>query len=830
MKLRFYLLDVSYEVHGGKPVIIIWGITEDGERILIKDNTFRPYFYVLPEEGADLNYIASRIRSLSKGKSPIINVEIVDKKYFGKPVKAIRVTTVIPEYVREYREEVKGIRGVKEVLEADIRFAMRYLIDKDITPCSWYEVEVEGPFSEGKYRVSKVYKVVESRYTKLEKELPPKFKLLAFDIEVYNPRGAPRPDKDPVIIISMMNSEGEIKQLVAKDGGGKVDDELIMNFIKYVKEYDPDIIVGYNSNGFDWPYLMDRSKVLGIKLDVGRVRGGTPRTSAYGHISVPGRLNVDLYNFAEEIPEVKIKSLEEVAEYLGVMKRSERVLIPWYEIYKYWDDKEKRNILLQYARDDVVATAGLADKFIPFAIQLSSLTGLPLDQVGAASVGFRLEWYLMRAAYKYGELIPNRVERKYEPYKGAIVLEPKRGVHENIAVLDFSSMYPNLMIKYNIGPDTYVEGECSEDECYTIPDLGYKFRKHPPGFYKMVLETLLKLRKAVKEQMKKYPENSPEYRVLNERQKALKVLANASYGYMGWVGARWYFRKGAEAVTALGRATIRRAIEIARSLGLDVIYGDTDSLFVTYDEAKVNEFIKRVEKKLGLEIKIDKIYKRVFFTEAKKRYIGLTPNGTIDIVGFEAVRGDWAEIAKEVQERVARIVLMEGSTDKAVEYVREVIKELREGKIPIEKLIIWKSITKKLNEYSVDAPHVVAAKRLVEAGGKVEVGDKIGYVITKGSGKISSRAYPYFMIKDPREIDADYYVEHQIVPAALRILSYFGVSEKQLVGVGKAAKTILDFLGGGGGSKAPSKPRPSKGGTKKELRTSKSKWKKGKLF
>ncbi len=792
MTLRFYLLDTSYEVVGRTPVVLIWALKEDGTPILIKDPSFRPYFYALLEDSADPEEVRSKVLKLSKPASPIISAEVVDRKYYGRPVKALRIVTQIPEYVRTYREEVKLIKGVKEVLEADIRFAMRYMIDKDITPCAWYEVEAEGPFSEGRYRVPEVYRVSNPTYKQLER-MPPKLKTLAFDIEVYNPSGAPRPEKDPVIIVSLMNSEGEVKLLKAGDGGPKPDREVLEGFRKYVLEYDPDVIVGYNSNGFDWPYLLDRGKVIGVKLDVGRVRNAQPRTSAYGHISVPGRLNVDLYDFAEEIHEVKIKSLEEVADYLGVMKKSERTNVPWYEIYKYWDDPKKREILLKYARDDVVSTMGLAEKFLPFAIQLSNLTGLPLDQVGAASVGFRLEWYLIRAAFKYGELVPNRVERPYEPYKGAIVLEPVKGVHDNVAVLDFSSMYPNLMIKYNIGPDTFVRGECGEDKCYIIPGLGYKFRKEPPGFYKSVLETLLTLRKKVKEEMKKYPPDSPEYRLLDERQKALKVLANASYGYMGWVGARWYFREGAEAVTALGRATITKAIEIAKSLGLRVIYGDTDSLFVSYDERRVKEFIRRVEEELGLEIKIDKIYRRVFFTEAKKRYVGLTLDGRVDIVGFEAVRGDWTDIAKEVQEEVAKIVLSTGKVDDAINYVRRVVKELREGRIPIEKLIIWKSITRRLEEYSVDAPHVVAAKRLAKAGIKVDVGSKVGYVIVKGSGKISSRAYPYMMVK-PEDVDAEYYVKHQIIPAALRILSYFGVTEKQLEAAGKGTRTLMDFF------------------------------------
>ena len=791
MRLSFYLLDVSYEVVGDEPVILLWGLKDDGSPILLLDRSFRPYFYVLPEEGTDLKQLSQRIKALSKPKSPITDVDMEDMKYYGKPVKVLTVKTVIPEYVREYREEIRKFPEVRDVLEADIRFSMRYLIDKDITPSSWLEAEVLGPKTEGRYRVKEVYEVV-GEFKEIPNKLPPKMKVMAFDIEVYNPGGSPKPEKDPVIIVSLATNDGLLKIIPAKDGS-KGDALAIKEFVNFVKTYDPDIIVGYNSNGFDWPYLIKRSEILGVTLDVGRVKKGVPRTSVYGHISVQGRANVDLYDFAREIYEVKIKSLEEVADYLGVMKKSERTLIPWYEIYMYWDDLKKRETLVKYARDDVLSTLGLSDKFLPFATQLSSLTGLPLDQVGAASVAFRLEWFLMRSARKFRELVPNRVERPYSTYKGAIVLQPKKGVHHNIAVLDFSSMYPNLMIKYNIGPDTFVDGPRDESECYIIPELGYKFRREPPGFYKSVLTTLLTLRRKVKEDMKKFPAESPEYRLLNERQKALKVLANASYGYMGWAGARWYFKEGAEAVTALGRNTIKKAIEIARSLGLEVIYGDTDSLFVTNYEDKVEEFIEKINNELGLEIKVDKVYKKVFFTEAKKRYIGLLDRGKIDIVGFEAVRGDWTEIAKEVQEEVARIILSTEKVEEAINYVRNIVSKLREGKVEKEKLIIWKKISKKIEEYDVSAPHVIAARRLAKAGIKVEPGSEIGYLIAKGSGNISGRAYPFMMLKIDN-IDVDYYVKHQIIPAALRILSYFGVTEKQLEAAGKAKKTLMDYF------------------------------------
>ncbi|MEM0380621.1 MAG: DNA polymerase II [Desulfurococcaceae archaeon] len=793
MELEFYFLDNTYEVVGNEPVIIIWGITRDGRRIVLIDKKFRPYFYAIIDDNADVDEIARRVKQLTEPGSPIINVEIVYKKYFGRRVRALKITTVIPEYVRKYRDKVSKIPGVIDVVEADIRFSMRYIIDKDLKPCSWHVAEVREVPKKTNYRVDAMYEIIGSLRS-LEDTTPPRdLRIIAFDIEVYSKSGSPKPNTDPVIVIGVMNNHGEIKQFTADD---RDDRKPILEFIEYIKKYDPDIIVGYNINGFDWPYLLERCGYLSITLDVSRRSGSQPQTSTYGHISIAGRLNVDLYNFAEEIVEVKMKSLDNIAEYLGVMKKSERVLIDYLDIPKYWDDPSLREKVLKYNRDDLVSTYGLAEKFLPFAIQLANITGLPLDQVGAASVGFRLEWYMMRQAYKFDELAPNRVERPAVSYRGAVVLKPFKGIHRNIAVLDFTSMYPNIMIKYNVGPDTIVKtNTCNENEYYVAPEVKHCFNKEPPGFFKKVLETLLKLRREVRENMKKYPVDSYEYRILDERQRALKILANATYGYMGWVHARWYCRECAEAVTAWGRQTIMTAIDYARKIGLKVIYGDTDSLFVEYVKDKIDELVKVIEEKLGFDIKVDKIYEKLFFTEVKKRYAGLDKEGRVDIVGFEAVRGDWAEIAKEVQEKVTEILLKKDSVYEAIEYVKNIISDIRNAKIPIDKLVIWKTLSKKLEEYSVDAPHVVAARKLIKAGVKISVNDKVGYVVLKGMGKISSRVEPHIFVKDFSKIDIDYYIDHQIIPAALRILSYFGVSEAQLKRTSTGGRSLLDYFG-----------------------------------
>ena len=131
-------------------------------------------------------------------------------------------------------------------------------------------------------------------------------------------------------------------------------------------------------------------------------------------------------------------------------------------------------------------------------------------------------------------------------------------------------------------------------------------------------------------------------------------------------------------------------------------------------------------------MEVGEVYKRIFFTEAKKRYAGLRQDGSLDIVGLEVIRGDWAEVAKKVQEHVLEIILKEQSPKKAVDYVRSVIADLKHRKIPLHDLIIWKTLTKAPDDYAIKAPHVEAAKMLKEKGWRLTSGDKVGYVILAG--------------------------------------------------------------------------------------------------
>lgn len=791
MKVRFWLLDISQEPAGETSEIRLWGVDQKGRRILILDRGFNPSLHVIPSveaEEARRNLISN-----PRLKQAVLLVEVEEKKLFGKPLKALKVVAKGQEAFETLAKGLRKEGWVKEILHDDLRASSQYLLSLDVKPCGWNEVEAREVEPPRNVRVEACF-LAEDRPKAVEVLEAPKLRVLAFSPIYYSEIGSPNPLRDPVLFLATVNSEGEAKVFAASEKG---DDRVLLEaFSSYVEAYDPDIIVGYGSNREDYPYLVQRAGRLKVRLRIDRM-GQPPHQSLYGHFSVVGRANIDLLDFAEGMPEVKLKTLANVASFLGV-KFEEPLEVGAGEAKRLWKTREGGEKLKEICLRRAETIMGVARAILDFAYQLSHLIGMPVDQVGAAAVGFRVDWYLIREAWRLGELAPKRVEQPYYPYKGGMVLEPKAGIHEKVAVFDFSAMYPSLMVKYNLSPDTYLlEGEPEPEEgVYVAPEVGHRFRRAPPGFYKIVLEELMKARRQIRRRMKGLKPSQSLYRVLDARQKSVKVITNAVYGYSGWRGARWFRVEVAEAVAAWGRKTISEALAIASQLGLKVIYGDTDSVFLAYEADKVSRFEAEVKRRVGLEIKPDAVYQRILFTEAKKRYAGLLQDGRVEIVGLEVARGDWCEAAKRVQEKVIEIVLREGDPKKAVEYVRQWIKDFKAGSFTLEDITVWKTITKPIEEYEVRAPHVEAAKRLMAKGWKLTYGDKVGYVIVKGPGKLYQRAEPYFTVS-PSDIDLDYYVENQVVPATLRILQIFQINKNHLLEglpVGKR-EGLLKFFG-----------------------------------
>jgi DNA polymerase I len=789
VKVSFWLIDINSETKEGKTDLWLWGIDDHEERVLVIDRSYVDYFYAVVADGYDPTKVKAKIMEIPNTLA--VKAEIVTRKFFGKPVNAIKVYC---ENVGNTAKLLRSLEGVKDVLEDDIRISMHYIVDNDLVPCSWHQVEVQEEKNELGVRADRIY-IAQAPPKAFEKPDFPQLRILSFSMACYSREGSPKPDRNPVVIISTITDKGEEKQLIA--GEDRNDKLLLEHFIKHVQDYDPDIIVGFGTNALDWSYLVERCRILKMKLGLDRVQV-EPHTSVYGHVSLTGIASLDLEDFMNQFPEVKVETLENLADHLILTKLKKPVIIEDVDFADYWDNQQRRLELTAFSMNRARSIKGISDLVLDLALQLSILVGLPLDYVMTAAVGFRVEWFMIRQAQKIGEMVPKRTEQHYRSYAGGLVLNPRPGLHEKIAVLDFKSMYPSIMLAYNLSPDTYIgpEEEVPVGGVYEAPEVKHRFRKKPPGFYKEILTYLLGTRNAIRDKMKEITKTSVEYRVMDARQKAVKIITNAAYGYAGWTGARWYSKPVAEAASAWGRHTILTAIKLAEKAGLQVIYGDTDSLFTTYDPKKIPELEKKIEKELGLEVELDKVYDHVFFTEAKKRYAGLLPDGTIDIVGLEVIRGDWAEVAKKVQEHTLEIVLKNNSPEKAAAYVRTMIQKLKQRDVPLRDLIIWKTLTKPPREYAIKAPHVEAAKMLSAKGWKLTVGDKVGYVVLTGEGRLYSRVKPYVFAR-LEEVDIDYYISKQVVPAAARILEFWGITEEKLLPnekTNKPSKNLMEFM------------------------------------
>lgn len=773
MRQTFWLLDLNHETYGGKSSIWLWAITHEGKRVLIVDDNYRAYFYLLPRKDQDPEELRKNLEA-EKPHPGIESATVEKKKLLAEDRVVLRVFCKDPQILERAARDTLKKTSAEATYEEKLRLAIKYQYDYGIKPCQWYEVDTTASsIDPQEFSVQETLTAKEHPHA-IAKEEPPKLDLFSFSLLSASKTGAPSPIRDPIQIISWTTNQNTDVILTRADS----DQNTVQKFSGDVSKINPDFVLSFEGNSIDWPYLVKRANKTKTPLRVGR-DGGPAHQSLYGHYSLIGRANVDLLNFADDLYDVKIKTIENVAKYLEIQPSEEKP-IDETAYFDYWSKPDQRKILVKHMEEQSETILKIGQEAIDYVIQISALSGLPPDQVIAAAVGFRVDNYLMMETHNLGQLIPARTEQPIIPYKGAIVLEPKVGLHDSVASLDFSSMYPSLMIKYNISPDTLVTGKEKVDDLFEVPEVKHRFRKSPSGFYRIVLSKLIEARKATRTELRRTTKSDPRYPLLKAREKAVKVMTNAVYGYAGWAGARWYSKEVAESAAALGRETINRAISLAKRLGLTVFYGDTDSVFVNYDEKLVQKFQAEIDHELGLEINLSEVYKRILFTEAKKKYAGLRVDGEIDVVGLEAVRGDWSNLAREVQNTVLRMVLEDANPTRATAYVQDLTSNLKSKKLPLSSFIIWKTLTKPVEAYEVNAPHVEVAKKMAKDGWPVTAGDKVGFVITKRSGKLFQKAEPHYK-ETVEDLDYDYYVRNQIVAAAARILEILGVSEDKLL-------------------------------------------------
>ncbi len=760
----FWIYDVTVEEVRGKDSIVLWGLDEDGVPHVFIDSGFTDHVYVAGDPDS-----VEKVLSENPILYRRVSISNTVRRFLGREYPF----TMISGDPASVRDAGRLLNRFFEVFELDVRLSQKYILYKGVKPSRWYNIEYED-IQWGGWRYS--HRLMNISLGDVIGY--PDLKVVAVDLAPSLSLGEPDPDGDPLYAYALYSKEG-----IYTGERGESEYRLFKDMVDRLLENDPDVIVTFMGNRVYYPYLRERGGKIGLKLGIGRYPKEIYQ-SVLGHYSIGGRINIDLYEYVDGLPFLQLKTLEELARYLGLPDPPVKG-DPYLYDRMWMEDRDK---LIEYLSWRVETIYKSFERLAHDIIEMSSVTGIPLDYVLTSSSGRQVEFYIMCEAVGRGEVIPPQVSREVRSYQGGMVLEPVKGLHRGVAVIDFKSMYPSIMIKYNISPETVTDRRGDNVEFFE--EVGLGVHRDREGLLPTLVEKLIRLRDEARRSLTGLPREDPRFKVVDARQRIYKILANTVYGYMGWPSARWYSRQAALLVTYLGRQVITATMDKASKLGLEIIYGDTDSLFVRHNVEKIGELLSWVENELGMEAKLEKVYKRVIFTSAKKRYAGIY-DSVVELVGLEYLRRDWCRYARNLQYDVASEVLVMGGVGDSLGIVKRYVDRLRRGEVPLDDLVIWEQISKPLDEYKVNSPHIEVARKLAMKGWKIRRGVFIGYVIQKGDGPIYTRAVHY-LDADPSLIDVGYYVKHQLIPSAHRVLEPIGVSRKEVENVALYSGRGLD--------------------------------------
>lgn len=878
--MKFQILDADYSYDDvGSPVIRLYGRNDAGQSVCCFVPGFKPYFYLKPDDPRHADTLAQELKQIFR--EHIIDVQITRRfepvGYFKNPATMLRVVLNDPKGVPQIREDVLNTSGVSDIYETDILFRNRFMIDSGICGMSWVETG-SGPLTGAKsdginlYEVEAQVKTVSRAVTPVDMITNCPLRYMAFDIECLPVNGGmPEPETSPIIMISctfepFFNGTSTLV-LVGRDVQGQYRDtetfpdeiRMLERFFNIIQEYDPDIFVGYNSHGFDFPYIVDRLKKLEeAKIKIISRMGRDGRSVLYRKIgylttvSVKGRITVDVLPLIRRDFSLKQYTLKNAAmELLG----KEKLDVHPLDMEEYWNDTgEKFRLFIDYARRDselamdLLQQLRLLDKFMA----LSRVSGTLIQEILDGGQTNMVENILLAHYRAHDRVMARKPDSDSshlrrlmgEELKGGEVLEPRKGLLEDVVILDYKSLYPTIMMAHNLCYTTEITGD-EPDGAVEVTPSGGRFVSAgvQKGIVPAILENLLSSRSETKQKMK--GATREKARVLDATQLALKILLNSYYGYSGYARARLYSLNLANSVTGYGRENIlntRRLIEDqigsiyllnehacekqelsendlkrAQKIDLSVVYGDTDSVFVkllpegiSLKNAgavgeKISDIISR-ELPDPMELEFESFARRSIFL-AKKRYAvwvfepgGLTDS--IKVKGMETIRRDWCELTSKTLGRVLELVLKEGMLDDAIRYVREVVNSVRNIDLKadpsaIDDLILTRKYTKKTESYQNKQPHIMVVEKMRRRTGFVpSIGDRIPFVIVAGPALFAERAEdPEFVKEHNIPLDVEYYVRKQVLPPVERIFRELGV-EAAILDYDAKQKGLTDFGGG----------------------------------
>ncbi|KDQ61581.1 hypothetical protein JAAARDRAFT_31037 [Jaapia argillacea MUCL 33604] len=853
--LVFQQIDVEDSYETGV-TLRMFGVTESGHSVLAHVTDFLPYFYIAAPRGFGNDDVEPFLNHLDNQVNGVKKIEMMKKRslwgYRGDDwVLFLKITVVDPKTL----PKVRGIfergecnfrdlfPGVVATYESNIVFTLRYMIDTKVVGMNWIEVPA-GKYHvlSGKAKKSNCQIEISMRYDSFISH-PPEgawsrlapLRILSFDIECAGRKGIfPEADVDPVIqIANMVTRQGESKPFVrnvftlnscANIVGSQVisfeeEGKMLQAWRDFVEEVDPDVVVGYNIANFDLPYLLDRAKAIkATKFPYfGRLPNVKTQTKdthfsskAYGQrdskeTAMDGRLQIDLLQFMQREYKLRSYTLNSVcAQFLGEQKEDVHHSVIT-ELQN--GTPESRRRLAVYCLKDAYLPQRLLDKLMCFVnlTEMARVTGVPFNYLLSRGQSIKVLSQLFRRANDEGYVIPSlKGEGTDDQYEGATVIEPEKGYYDvPIATLDFSSLYPSIMMAHNLCYTTLLD-RGTIDRLNLTKDVDYIQTPNNDFFVKSskrkgllpsVLEDLIAARKRAKADLKS--EKDPFKRaVLDGRQLALKISANSVYGFTGATVGKLPCLAISSSVTAYGRQMIEKTkqeVEAEYSVAnghthnAKVIYGDTDSVMVKFGPPDLQtvmalgaEAADLVTAKFVKPIKLE--FEKVYFPYLlinKKRYAGLywtkaEKYDKMDSKGIETVRRDNCRLVSTVIETCLHKMLIDRDVKGAEEYVKQTISDLLQNKVDMSQLVITKALAKAGEDYAAKQAHVELAERMKQrdAGSAPSMGDRVAYVIIKGikgAAAYEKSEDPLYVLENNIPIDTKYYLENQLSKPLMRI-------------------------------------------------------------
>ncbi len=774
--------------------------------LLWTDNTdHKPYCYSKLEP-EDLKFLTER--------KDVLRLEKHERQDLIKD-RTIHVTKVVvadPLAIGGTQTE-KSIRNIIETWESDIKYYENYLYDRSLIVGKYYQI-VNDKLEEFSYKIpdevqlalkgllwdkvtnigiidSKEFQAHISDWANLLNQPIPKIRRVSFDIEVESEAGRipdPKIADKKITAIGFAGSDGskQVFVLKKKDKPAGTNDlaadvkatfydedkekEMIKDAFKILTGYP--FVITFNGDEFDMPYIYNRAERLGIEskeipLYMMRDSATLKRGVHIDLYRTFSNRSFQIYAFSHKYTDFSLNSVTE-----GLLNESkidyggELDDLSLYELANYcYNDARLTHMLTSFNND----------LLMDLLVVISRIARMPIDDISRMGVSQWIRSLFYFEHRKHNFLIPRRDELdqkstsvsteaiiKDKKYRGGLVVEPQAGIHFNVVVMDFASLYPSIIKVRNLSYETV---RCPHQECKnnTIPGTNHWVCTRKNGLTALLIGSLRDLRVNYYKNLSKNPSFTEDQKQLyTVVSQALKVILNASYGVMGAEIFPLYCLPVAEATTAVGRYTIMETIEKCKSVGIEVLYGDTDSLFLKGPtREQIQTIIDWAKNEFGVDLDLDKEYRYVVLSTRKKNYLGVQKDGKVDVKGLTGKKSHTPPFIKNLFYEILEILSKVQTTDefaKSKERISNMIsqyaKKLKAKEIPLSELTFNVMISKAPSEYVKTVPQHIRAAKLLEQIREIKKGDIISYVKI-----INKPGVKPVELARPDEIDSAKYME-----------------------------------------------------------------------